>query len=267
VAGDRQHTRTDPNRDRAAALRIAGLRVTRSRGGARSRRSASSKPVSQSTPDSLGPFTLEDIDLDVAPGVTILFGPSGAGKSTVLQAIAGLVRPQAGRICLGPEVWSDAAQGIDMPVHRRHVAYVFQSLALFPHMTAAGNVGYGLDRRLARGERRDRALQLLSRVGAAHLSQRKPRTFSGGEAQRVALARALAIAPRVVLLDEPFSALDRDLRTQLAGLVRELVDEYRLPVIHVTHDHAEARALGDRLVRLQGGRIIAQGPVAELLAE
>jgi molybdate transport system ATP-binding protein len=242
-----------------------GVRVTRSRAGGNS--CATSAPLSEPTSrPSHSSFTL-DIDLGVAPGVTILFGPSGAGKSTVLQAIAGLVRPEAGRICLGPEVWSDAARGIAMPVHRRQVAYVFQSLALFPHMTAAGNVAYGLDRSLGRGERRERVFGLLERVGVAHLAQRKPRTFSGGEAQRVALARALAIAPRVVLLDEPFSALDRELRSQLAGLVRELVDEYRLPVVHVTHDHAEARALGDRLVRLQAGRIIAQGPVAELLTE
>jgi molybdate transport system ATP-binding protein len=206
-----------------------------------------------------------DVDLTVAPGITILFGPSGSGKSTVLQAVAGLVRPDAGRITFGDTVWYDGEARTDVPPHERRVAYVFQSLALFPHMTAVGNVAYGMNRDRPRAERREQARVLLGRVGVAHLADRRPRTFSGGEAQRVALARARAIDPRVILLDEPFSALDRDLRIQLARLVRDLVDELAIPVIQVTHNHGEARAMGDRLLRMAGGSITERGTVEEVL--
>ena len=208
-----------------------------------------------------------DIDLEVPPGITILFGPSGSGKSTTLQAIAGLCRPAAGRIALGDEVWFDAERGIDRPIHRRGVAYVFQSLALFPHMTGAGNVAYGIDPQLPRAERLKLATALLERVGVGHLADSRPRRFSGGEAQRVALARAMAMKPRVMLLDEPFSALDRDLRIQLAGLVRGLVDELGIPMIQVTHNHGEARAMGDRIIRMDGGRIVATGTVDQVLGD
>src|SRR5215472_12958575 len=152
-------------------------------------------------------FTL-DVSFDVSPGITILFGPSGSGKSTTLRAIAGLLTPQAGRIALGEDVWFDHDGGIHRPAHRRRVAFVFQSLALFPHLTAIGNVAYGMHE-LAGAERRERARRLLAKLKAEHLADRKPSTYSGGEAQRVALARALAISPSVLLLDEPFSALDR----------------------------------------------------------
>ncbi len=208
-----------------------------------------------------------DIDLEVPPGITILFGPSGSGKSTTLQAIAGLCRPAAGRIALGDEVWFDSGRGLDRPIHWRGVAYVFQSLALFPHMTGAGNVAYGIDHRLPRAERLQRAIALLERVGVGHLAHSRPRRFSGGEAQRVALARALAMKPRVMLLDEPFSALDRDLRIQLAGLVRGLVDELGIPMIQVTHNHGEARAMGDRIVRMEQGKVVAAGTVAQVLGD
>jgi molybdate transport system ATP-binding protein len=209
-------------------------------------------------------FTL-DVAFEVPPGITILFGPSGSGKSTALQAIAGLLCPDAGRIALGKEVWFDSEAGLHRPIHTRGVAYVFQSLALFPHLTALGNVAYGIDRRRGRAERRARAQAMLDRLGVAHLAERRPRTFSGGEAQRVALARALATSPRVVLLDEPFSALDRDLRMQLATEVRALVDELALPLLQVTHHHGEARAMGDRILRVAGGRIAEAGAVDEIL--
>jgi molybdate transport system ATP-binding protein len=206
-----------------------------------------------------------DVDLLIEPGITILFGPSGSGKSTTLQAIAGLCRPSAGRIALGDEVWFDGARKIDVAAHARHVAYVFQSLALFPHMTGAGNVAYGIDRAVPRAERLARATALLERLGVGHLARSRPRHYSGGEAQRVALARALAMKPRVMLLDEPFSALDRDLRVQLAKLVRGLVDELGIPVVQVTHNHGEARAMGDRIARLDKGRVVASGGVDEVL--
>jgi molybdate transport system ATP-binding protein len=205
-----------------------------------------------------------DVRFDAAPGVTVLFGPSGSGKSTTLAAIAGLARPTSGRIALGDEPWFDSAARIDVPVHRRAVAFVFQSLALFPHMTAAQNVAYGMQRELDREAKRARAMALLERLRVAPLADRRPATFSGGEAQRVALARALATEPRVVLLDEPFSALDRELRVDLVGDLREFVRELDVPVLFVTHHRQEARALGQRVVVLEGGRVERVGTVDEL---
>lgn len=211
-------------------------------------------------------FTV-DVDLEVPPGVTILFGPSGCGKSTILSAIAGLVRPTSGRIMLGAETWFDDATETHRAVHLRGVAFVFQSLALFPHMTAVKNVCYGMDPATPKEERRARALEVLTRLKVAHLADRRPATFSGGEAQRVAVARAFAMRPRLVLLDEPFSAMDRHLRQELTKDVRAFVDELGVPLIHVTHHRQEARQLGDRAVLLERGRVVAIGPVNEVLSE
>lgn len=210
-----------------------------------------------------GPFRL-DVAFEAPPGITLLFGASGSGKSTVLAAIAGLVRPTRGRVALGSDVWFDAESGIDQPAHRRGVALVFQSLALFPHMTALGNVAYGMSGR-PREARGARARALLERFRVAHLADRRPRTFSGGEAQRVALARAFAMDPRVVLLDEPFSAMDRDLRGALVRDLRRSAVELGVPFVHVTHDRAEARALADRVVVLEQGAVIAQGALDDVL--
>jgi molybdate transport system ATP-binding protein len=206
-----------------------------------------------------------DVWFDAPPGITVFFGPSGSGKSTTLQAIAGLLAHASGRITLGDRVWLDVDAKIDVPPHERGVAYVFQSLALFPHMTAEQNVTYGMPRALPAAERRARAREMLARWKVPHLADRKPPTFSGGEAQRVALARAFAMRPRVLLLDEPFSAMDHDLRQALVGEVRAFVDELAIPAIHVTHHRNEARALGDRAVLLADGRVLATGTVEQLL--
>jgi molybdate transport system ATP-binding protein len=200
-------------------------------------------------------FTL-DVSFEAPPGFTILSGPSGSGKSTLLGTIAGLVEPTAGRVTLGRDTWFDAERGVRVAPQQRRVAIVFQSLALFPHMTATQNVAYGAARSLDRAARRARAKALLDRLRVAHVADRKPPTFSGGEAQRVAIARALATEPRVVLLDEPFSALDSALRRELAAEVREILRELAVPVVLVTHQPDEARAPGDRLVRLDRGRIV-----------
>jgi molybdate transport system ATP-binding protein len=200
-----------------------------------------------------------DVSFRVPPGISILFGPSGTGKSTTLQAIAGLVRPDRGRIALGGETWFDADRRLERPTRMRGIAYLFQSLALFPHLTAIGNVCYGIPRAVPRAERQERAAALLERLGVTHLARRRPRTYSGGEAQRVALARALAMEPRVLLLDEPFSALDRDLRAQLSADVRALVSERRLPTLQVTHHLGEARSMGDQVLRMAAGRIVETG--------
>ena len=211
-----------------------------------------------------GEFTL-DVDLDCPPGITCVMGPSGAGKSTILAVLAGLLRPDSGRVALGDEVWLDRARGVDVPVHARRLAYVFQGLALVPHMTALANVAYGLHDRQRR-DRPSRAQALLDRVGVGYLARRRPRTFSGGEAQRVALARALARSPKLMLLDEPFSSLDRELRAQLTQLVRELVAELGVPLVHVTHSVAEARLLADQVVRIERGKVVARGDAATVLA-
>ena len=211
-----------------------------------------------------GDFRLA-VELSCPPGITCVMGPSGSGKSTILAAIAGLALPERGRVTLGDEVWLDRARGVDVPVHARRLAYVFQGLALFPHMSALGNVEYGMQD-VPRPERGVRAAALLERLGVGHLARRRPRTFSGGEAQRVALARAIARSPRLVLLDEPFSALDRELRAQLTALVRELVAELGVPLVHVTHSVAEARLLADQVVRIERGAVVARGTASEVLA-
>lgn len=211
-----------------------------------------------------GEFEL-DVELACPPGVTCVMGPSGSGKSTILAVIAGLARPDRGRVALGPEVWLDHERSIEIAVHHRRLSYMFQGLALFPHMSAVGNVAYGMDD-LPRAERDAKARALLERVGVAYLASRRPRTFSGGEAQRVALARAIARRPRLVLLDEPFSALDPDLRTQLIALVRELVAELGVPLVHVTHSVAEARQLADQVIRIERGKVVARGTPTEVLA-
>lgn len=209
-------------------------------------------------------FTL-DVELACSPGVTCIMGPSGSGKSTILAVIAGLATPDRGRVVLGDEVWLDRDRKIFVPVHHRRMSYMFQGLALFPHMSAQHNVEYGLHA-LPRKDRHARAHALLERVGVGHLAHRWPRTLSGGEAQRVALARALAREPHVLLLDEPFSALDRELRGQLITLVRELVAELGVPLVHVTHSIAEARLLADQVVRLERGQVVARGKAADVLA-
>ena len=204
-------------------------------------------------------------ELHCPPGITCLMGPSGSGKSSILAAVAGLL-PSDGRIALGDTVWLDRKQGIDVAVDARELAYVFQGLALFPHMTGLGNVMYGMHH-LERAARPGKARSLLDELGVGHLADRRPRTFSGGEAQRVALARALGRSPRLILLDEPFSALDRELRAQLCKLVRELIGQLGVPAIHVTHSVAEARQLADRVILLERGKVVATGAPGDVLAD
>jgi molybdate transport system ATP-binding protein len=213
---------------------------------------------------SVGGFAI-DAAFTVPPGITVLFGPSGAGKTTVLSAVAGLVRPEAGRIALAQTAWFDAERGVDLPPEQRGLSLVFQSLALFPHLTALSNVEYGVDRSLPRAERRRRAAAVLERMRVAHVAERRPGTLSGGEAQRVALARAFAREPRVLLLDEAFSAMDRELRYELGADVRAAVLQAGIPALLVTHHRMEARRVGDRAVHLREGRVVAEGPVTEVV--
>ncbi len=194
-----------------------------------------------------------ELALEVPAGITAVMGASGAGKSTLLSTLAGLLRPERGRVVLGEAVLVDVALRVFVAPHRRRVALVFQSLALFPHLSAWENVAYGLP--AAEGApRRERAQAWLERTRVGHLADRAPSTLSGGEAQRVALARALASEPRALLLDEPFSALDAPLRAELGADLAALVRELRLPTVFVTHDERDAR-LADRLVTLSAGRL------------
>jgi molybdate transport system ATP-binding protein len=214
----------------------------------------------------VGPIAL-DVALSAAPGECLaLAGPSGAGKTTVLRIAAGLVRPRAGRVTCGDDVWLDVSRGIDTPPERRRCGYVFQEYALFAHLSAWRNVAYGL-RELPRGEREPRARELLARFGAGHLAEARPRTLSGGERQRVALARALARRPKALLLDEPLAALDARTR---AAAARELAEVFRAtgaPVLLVTHDFAEAALLGDRVAVMDAGRVLQEGTASALAAQ
>lgn len=207
------------------------------------------------------------VSLDFGPGLSVLFGPSGSGKTTVLSALAGLLRPERGRVELAGRVLFDAAERIDLPPDARQVALVFQSLALFPHLDALSNVAYGVPRTHSRAERVASAGEWLARMRVAHLSHRYPSSFSGGEAQRVALARALASAPRALLLDEPFSALDRGLARELGAELREYVEALSLPVVLVTHDRVLSRELGSQVTLLRAGRVERVGSALDVLPE
>ena len=213
-----------------------------------------------------GSFSL-DVTVDFGPGLSVLFGPSGSGKTTLLSALAGLLRPESGHVRLAQRTLFDADSGVDLPPNERRLALVFQSLALFPHLDARANVEYGVPRALSKAERAERAHAWLERMRVAHLARRFPRSYSGGEAQRVALARALASEPRALLLDEPFSSLDRRLASELAAELSEYVSSSALPVVLVTHDRVLARTLGKQLTLLHGGRVERVGLAQEMLAE
>ena len=213
----------------------------------------------------LGGFDL-DAALEVAPGSCVaLAGPSGAGKSTLLRIAAGLLRPRHGRVVCGDDVWLDTGTGRELAPELRGCGYVFQDYALFGHMSVWQNVAYGLRGR-SRTERRRRAEELLARFGIAHLAAERPRTLSGGERQRVALARALAPKPRVLLLDEPLSALDARTRASASRELAGVLHDTGVPALLVTHDFLEAAVLGDRVAVIDGGRIVQEGTAGELAA-
>ena len=208
---------------------------------------------------------LLDVGFAAHPGVTILFGASGSGKTTTLKSVAGLLRPDAGHISIGEQVLFDSVRAIDLPIRRRGVGYVFQNLALFPHLSARENVEFGMTS-LGKRERRDRAIELLRAFQVAHTAERQPRQISGGEAQRVAFARALASRPRILLLDEPLSAIDEATKLGIISDLKALNRELRLPVIYVTHSREEAITLGERVIVFERGRIVAAGEPLEVFS-
>ncbi len=211
----------------------------------------------------LGDFHLQ-VAFEVGDGIAALFGPSGAGKTLTLRCIAGLATPQSGRIVVSGRTLFDSVTGIDLAPRDRGVGYLFQQYALFPHLTVEQNVGFGLHR-LSKSERSRRVEGMLALVGLEGLGRRRPGELSGG--QRVALARALAPEPDLLLLDEPFAAVDLRTRRRLRAELRRIQEATSTPMILVTHDLAEVRQLSDSLVVIDQGRVLATGATETLLAD
>lgn len=208
-------------------------------------------------------FTLA-AKIECDAGVTGLFGHSGSGKSTLLGVLAGLIRPQEGRIVLDGEVLFDRAQGICKPTHRRRIGLVFQDSQLFPQYSVRGNLEYGYER-LAQGERRFHFEDVVELLALAPLLDAHPRNISGGEKQRVALGRSLLASPRLLLLDEPLASLDGRLKEQILPFLGRVKRELALPMIYVSHSLSEILYLTDRVAFMAGGRIAASGNLRELL--
>jgi molybdate transport system ATP-binding protein len=205
------------------------------------------------------------VRFQIAGGVTALFGPSGAGKTSLVNMIAGLLKPDRGCIVLENTILFDAAKAINVPPHRRQIGYVFQEGRLFPHLSVRQNLDYG--RRMS-GQPRDLTEfeRVASLLGVTHLLQRRPRMLSGGERQRVAIGRALLMQPRLLLLDEPLASLDAGHKGEILPYLVRLRDEAAIPMVYVSHIDAEVRQIATTVVRLNEGRVLAAGGL-ELLAE
>lgn len=217
-----------------------------------------------SVSDELREFDVE-LELTVEPGrCAALVGPSGAGKTTALRLVAGLREPRAGCIRLGGETWADVDAGVSLLPEERACGYLFQDYALFPHLNAWKNVAFGVD--APRSLRRERAVELLRRFGVDGLAEASPGTMSGGERQRVALARALAREPRVLLLDEPLSALDARTRAHSSRELAAVLEAAGVPVLLVTHDFQEAALFADEICVMDRGKTVQRGAAAELSA-
>ncbi len=197
---------------------------------------------------------------------TVLFGPSGAGKTTVLRCLAGLEKPDRGTIRFDGETWFDSASRLFVAPQDRCIGYFFQEYALFPHLSVLNNIGYNLDK-LSRTEKQNRIGEMLELFHLQGMEDRDIATLSGGEKQRVALARTLARRPRLLLLDEPLSALDGPTRIRLRKALRSLLPQFGLPILLVTHDRTEALSLGDRLIVMDQGRSLQEGSISEVFSK
>ena len=225
--------------------------------------------ITKSFPGGPSPFHL-DVNFQAGAGITVLFGPSGAGKTAVLNAVAGVLKPDAGRIAVGDVTFFNAETKTYLPSANRRVGYVFQGLALFPHLTVAENVGYGLGSALLPSKRKARRKRVNEQLASLHLEQladRRPDEISGGQQQRVALARALIRRPRVLLLDEPLTGLDLPIKQEILSDLRRAVEKLHIPALFVTHDAQEAARLGDSIILLEKGRIISEGEPMAVLKE
>jgi molybdate transport system ATP-binding protein len=211
-----------------------------------------------------GGFEL-DVAFALERGITILFGPSGAGKTTLLDCIAGLTNPDQGGIVVGARVLFDSEERINLSATERKIGYVFQDLALFPHLAVEANVAYGLGG-LRAEDRKQRVAGALESLGISHLQKRRPAELSGGERQRVALARALVTRPSVLLLDEPLAALDLPVRMKIADDLRRSIQALPIPVLYVTHSRDEVFMLGERMLMLERGKIIAEGTPHQVMS-
>jgi molybdate transport system ATP-binding protein len=213
----------------------------------------------------LGKFTLESVFTVPAAGVTMLFGPSGCGKTTVLRCIAGLNHIKDGLCDIAGEVWQDR-NGAFVPTHKRALGYVFQEASLFPHLSVRKNLLFGAPEKKQAGPAIDFD-EVVDLLGIRALLDRSPRNLSGGERQRVGIGRALLTQPKVLLMDEPLSALDRRTKGEILPFIEKLRDHFALPIFYVTHDMAEVERLADQIVLLERGRVAAVGPLAELQAD
>jgi molybdate transport system ATP-binding protein len=211
-----------------------------------------------------GDFTL-DANVDIGRGLTALFGPSGSGKTTLVNIVAGLVRPAEGRVVFGGTLWSDTERGLFLPPHRRRIGYVFQEGRLFPHMSVLQNLRYG-ENRLPKGERREDLARVTDLLGIAPLLDRRPAHLSGGEKQRVALGRALMASPKLLLMDEPLSALDQDLKTQILPYIERIRDDIGVPILYVSHSLDEVARLATGVVTFDHGKARAVGLPDAMLA-
>ena len=212
----------------------------------------------------VGTFAFDARFAAPAVGITAVFGRSGSGKTTLINALAGLVRPQSGRIRLDGTTLFDAETGIHVPPERRRVGYVFQDARLFPHLTARGNLLYGAGR-LPAADRRKRFDHVVGLLGVESLLQRRPRQLSGGERQRVAIGRALLSAPRLLLMDEPLASLDAERKAEILPYVERLRDEERVPIVYVSHAVGEIVRLADSLVLIADGHVVASGSAVDLM--
>jgi len=213
-------------------------------------------------PDSAG-FSL-DLEFQAAAGVTVLFGPSGSGKTLVLDAVAGFVRPDEGRILLDDDLLFDGATGVHLPPQARNCGYVFQNYALFPHMTLRENLVFAAERR-PRLERHRRVNEMLETFRLTEAAGRRPHEVSGGQRQRCSIARALIVAPKLLLLDEPAQGLDAPLRAEFYEVLRQVRADFKTPVILVTHDLDEGFELGEEMLILREGKIVQSGSPRHIL--
>lgn len=218
----------------------------------------------------LGAFSLDAAFTAPMRGITAIFGPSGCGKTTVLRCMAGLTR-LPGRLSIGGEIWQDDSVGLFRPPHKRPIGYVFQEASLFPHLSIRKNLLYGARRAgRAAGPQVNGAPDLdgiVELLGISSLLDRAPDALSGGERQRVAIGRALLSRPRLLLMDEPLAALDRQTKAEILPYLEMLHASLAIPILYVSHDIAEVERLADTLVLLSGGRVLAAGPLAELEAD
>lgn len=211
----------------------------------------------------LGDFALEAAAEIDTGRVTAIFGPSGSGKSTLLRTLAGLERGATGRLALGGDVWLDSARGLDVPVHRRPVGYMFQEARLFPHLSGEGNLRYAA-RRAKRARQVVTFDEVVDALDLEPLLARRTASLSGGERQRVALGRTLLAQPRLLLLDEPMSALDSSRKMEILPYLEALHPRFGIPTLYVSHSVDEVALLADRILVLDGGRVAAQGRTADI---